>query len=72
MNDKEFAFDCCLEYLLEECAVMCLWAHEGYDFELYPTGRNLAMKATYECIIKESCPGKLVSVSLHFKKIPNY
>lgn len=69
--DKNHAFNCCLEYLLEECAVMCLWAHEGFDFELYPTGRNLAMKVAYEIVVKKEYPGKLISVSLHFRKIYN-
>ena len=40
MFNREKAFVCCLEYLLEECAVMCLWAEEKYDFEYkYPSGR---------------------------------
>ena len=67
--DLELAFNCCLKYLLEECTIMCLWSQENYDFELYPSGRNQAMKATYEHIIKlNNYSGKLVSVSLYFRK----
>ena len=35
-------------YLLEECAVMFLWAEMGINFELYPALRNRAMKATHD------------------------
>ena len=66
--DKQHAFDCCIRYLKEECSVMCLWALDGYQFEVYPSGRNKAMTATYEKIIKPSFPNLLVSVSLRFKK----
>lgn len=65
--NQELALDYCVKYLLEECTVMCLWALEGFDFELYPTGRNAAMKATYEAIIRAAYPNKLTSVSLEFK-----
>jgi hypothetical protein len=64
--NKEHAFDCCLQYLKEECSVMCLWALEQFDFEVYPSGRNEAMTATYEKIIKSSYPGLLKNVCLYF------
>lgn len=54
--DYEKAFSYCWEYLMEECAVMCLWAEAGYAFEVYPTSRNKAMTATYELLIKPSHP----------------
>lgn len=66
--DKQHAFDCCLQYLKEECTVMCLWALGEYHFEVYPSGRNKAMAATYEKIIKPSHPNLLKSVALRFKK----
>lgn len=62
------AVSLCLDYLLEECAVMCLWVHGKYDFELYPSGRNKAMAATYEFLIKPSHPQYLKAVALRFKK----
>lgn len=64
------AFNFCLEYLFEECAVMMLWAYKGYHFEVYPSGRNPAMAATFEKIIQETAPGKLYSVGIRFKKYP--
>lgn len=64
----EKAFNCCIDYLMEECAVMCLWAESAYLYEVYPTGRNRAMITTYEMIIKSAYPGYLKSVSLYFEK----
>lgn len=66
--DPNRAFDLCLDYLLEECAVMCLWSYECYDFELYPSGRNQAMSATYELLIKPQYPHYLRPVAIRFKK----
>lgn len=62
------ARDLCLTYLLEECSVMTLWAESGYDFEVYPSGRNKAMSATYDFFIEKKYPNILKSVSLRFKK----
>jgi len=66
--DEQLAFDCCLQYLKEECSVMCLWALGEYDFEVYPHGRNKAMTATYDKLIKTTYPDLLKSVALRFKK----
>lgn len=70
--DEEYAYQSCLLYLKEECSVMCLWASELYDFEVYPTGRNKAMIATYQKIIQHNFPEHLKSVSLHFRKYKNF
>ncbi len=66
----EQAFACCLDYLKEECAVMLLWTEGLYDFEVYPSGRNRAMAATYEYLIKPEHPQLLRPVALRFKKYP--
>lgn len=68
--DYERAVALCLTYLLEECAVMCLWTDGAYDFEVYPSGRNKAMEATYEQLIKDLFPDYLKPVALRFKKYP--
>lgn len=68
--DYQRAFSLCLDYLLEECAVMCLWVENKYEFEVYPSGRNQAMAATYDHLIKPSYPHFLKSVALRFKKYP--
>lgn len=67
-DDYKRAYLLCLDYLKEECACMCLWAEKYYNFELYPTGRNRAMKATHENFIKQSYNNVLNSVSIRFKK----
>lgn len=66
--DSERAFSLCLDYLLEECSVMCLWTQGLYDFEVYPSGRNKAMAATYQYIIQPEYPDLLKPVALRFKK----
>ncbi|KTC90621.1 tRNA-dependent cyclodipeptide synthase [Fluoribacter dumoffii] len=68
--DHERAFRLCLDYLIEECSVMCLWTEQKYDFEVYPSGRNKAMAATYEFLIKPHHPNYLRPVALRFKKYP--
>ncbi len=62
------ALSFCVAYLKEECATMCLWAEEGYLFELYPTGRCLAMDVTYQRLIQPLYRDRLKPVSLRFKK----
>ena len=69
-TDYNHAVNLCLDYLLEECAVMCLWTDQLYDFEVYPSGRNKAMEATYEQLIKPLYPNYLKPVALRFKKYP--
>jgi hypothetical protein len=66
--DYDKAFSKSIVYLIEECAAMCLWAEEGYSFEVYANGRCPAMAATYEKVIKVDYPGLLKSVGLRFKK----
>lgn len=38
----------CLNYLKEECSAMLVWAKEGAEYEVYPTGKPKAIEATYE------------------------
>lgn len=68
--DMQRSVRLCVDYLLEECAVMCLWTHGKYNFELYPHGRNQAMVATYDMLIKPQSPEYLRSVAIRFKKYP--
>ncbi len=68
--NHERAFSLCRDYLIEECAVMCLWTENAYDFEVYPSGRNKAMAATYDHLIKPHYPDFLRPVALRFKKYP--
>jgi hypothetical protein len=67
-NEYERAFGLCIEYLIEECACMLLWIEKKCHFEVYPSGRNRAMEATYDKFIRTDYPEVLRSVSLRFKK----
>jgi hypothetical protein len=62
------AYALCLDYLKEECAGMCLWINDHYNYEVYPHGRNQAMSITYKKLIKPNHPNLLKSVSIRFKK----
>jgi hypothetical protein len=47
---------------------MTLWVNNEYHFELYSSGRNTAMEATYDYLIKPKFPHLLRPLSLRFKK----
>ncbi len=66
--DEQKVIDYCIIYLKEECAAMCVWADQGYHFEVYPTGRCVAMDATYRKIIEPLYAGLLKPVGIRFKK----
>ena len=67
--NMQHAFTCCLAYLKEECAALCLMAQEQYDFEVYPTGRNPATTITHELLIKSMYPDTISIIALRFKKL---
>jgi hypothetical protein len=58
----------CLDYLIEECAAMCLWIEDNYNFQVYPFRRNNAMKATYKKFIQPHHPNLLIPLSIEFKE----
>lgn len=67
----DHAFNCCVNYLKEECAAMCLYSKppfKEHEFEVYPTGRATALAITYELLIKPLYPNMLKPVSIRFKK----
>ncbi len=64
---KKTAEFICLQYLAEECAALCLWTEEQYDFEVYPNKRNLAMSATHAKFIAPIAPHILNPVAIKFK-----
>lgn len=71
LDDTEKAEELCLTYLKEECAIFPVWAEAHYDFEVYPSGRNEAMKAAYDYLVKPQNPLFLKPVALRFKKYPS-
>lgn len=62
--------DCCISYLLEESAVTCLWIKEGFKFDVYPTGDNMAMIGAYERLVQDF-GFRYRSLSLNIKKLSN-
>jgi hypothetical protein len=67
LSNYHQTFQNCLNYLQEECAVMSLRAQEGYDFEIYPSGRNPAMEIIYACLVHLYLPEISRSVSLYIR-----
>lgn len=66
----DWAYQCCLEYLDEECAAMFLWPELGVDVEVYPSkNRNQAMSATEELLIRHKYGKPLPHVGLRFHKV---
>lgn len=66
-KDPKAAFNCCLEYLFEECAALCLWVEDGYHFEVYPSQRNAAMTMTHSMLIEPKYPNLLWPIAIKFK-----
>ena len=56
----------CKDYLMEECAVLSLWATLGYAFEVYPNPHNEAIEATRVKIIKQVNKFELKPITLRF------
>lgn len=67
--NQKFAFHCCLEYLLEESAVACLWVELGYKFDVYPTRSNLAMIMAYNKLVPSDINTGAQSLRLNIKKV---
>jgi two-component system, OmpR family, aerobic respiration control sensor histidine kinase ArcB len=61
----------CLKYLKEECAAMCLWFYENYEFDLYSSGRKQAFSMTYEKLIPSQYQRFSAPIGLRFKKSEN-
>ncbi|MFI2074869.1 tRNA-dependent cyclodipeptide synthase [Streptomyces triculaminicus] len=67
--DTELAFRNCLSYLIEECPIiMPMWAHQGYDYVIYPQPMTAAMAETQRQFVTGEYPGKGGWLSLRFKK----
>jgi hypothetical protein len=56
----------CLDYLVEECAVLCLFPEAECEYELYAGTHNEAMKETWKRFICPNYPNKVKSVKIGF------
>ncbi|MFE9577639.1 tRNA-dependent cyclodipeptide synthase [Nocardia sp. NPDC006044] len=59
----------CRAYLLEECPIIIpLWAHEGFDYVIYPQKISAAMGRTRELFVEPEHPDRVAWLPLRFKK----
>lgn len=56
----------CLDYLMEECAVLSLWSELDYLFEVYPNPHNDAIEATRDIIINKINNKNIRPVTIRF------
>ena len=64
--DLERAKAICHDYIVEECAVLCLWPELQCKFEIYPNPHNDAIIATKERFIKSQDDNMLIHLPLKF------
>jgi len=58
----------CFQYLIEECAAMCLWVQEKCAFQLYPKGLNSAMSYINRVLIQPNYPELLQEIAFHVRE----
>ncbi|HLX54851.1 MAG TPA: ATP-binding protein, partial [Aquella sp.] len=56
-----------MDYLIEECAALCLWTSLNCQFEVYPGPRNEAMSATHKKFVLPKYPDLLHPVAIRFR-----
>lgn len=69
--DEARAQQLCFDYLVEECAVLCLWPETACEFELYTGKHNLAMIETRKHFILPTTPDLIQPVVIGFNKRPD-
>lgn len=65
--NNQVAYQLCFDYLMEECAALCLWQKGEYNFEVYPNKRNDAMSYTYHKYVQSRRKDLLNPISIKFK-----
>lgn len=70
-NIKEFnlhrAKTICFDYLVEECAVLCLWPELKCQFELYPNYHNAAIEETRKVLLSPKHPELMRPIRIGFR-----
>jgi hypothetical protein len=61
----------CFDYLVEECAGMCLWPQTQCEFEAYVSSHNIAMEETRKRFIQPNYPNLINPLSIEFNYRPN-
>lgn len=57
----------CMDYLIEECAVLCLWPDTDCQYELYTGKHNVAMQATWQYFIGTKIDNPIRSLQIGFR-----
>lgn len=65
--NEEKAWKHCFDYLVEECAILCLCYEIDCQFEIYPSERNFIMAETYKRFVLPKYPDLFHPVSIKFK-----
>lgn len=65
--NRERAKKICLEYIIEECAVLILWIELACQFEIYPNKHNMAIEETRKRFILPGHSNILQPLTLRFK-----
>ncbi|MBY0543977.1 MAG: tRNA-dependent cyclodipeptide synthase [Gammaproteobacteria bacterium] len=62
-------FDCCVEYLKEECPIILpLWSKLGYNYVIYPSAETEALTAAYRLLVPKEEERVCKWLSLKFKR----
>lgn len=69
--NRERARQLCFDYLIEECAVLCLWPKTGCHFELYAGKHNAAMEKTWKHFVAPISPNLVRSIMIGFNRRPD-
>lgn len=69
--NRERAQQLCFDYLVEECAVLCLWPKTECHFELYAGKHNAAMEETRKRFISPAYTNLVRPVMIGFNHRPN-
>jgi|GEM_PF-1137617 hypothetical protein len=61
--------DVCLDYLIEECAVLCLWPITDCHYEIYDGTHNIAMKETLTRFVnnKQCYPLEMLKITFNHR-----
>lgn len=69
--DRKHAEKLCFDYLVEECAVLCLWPNTGCQFEVYAGTHNDAMNETRKKFVRQEFSDFVHPISIGFNHRPD-
>jgi hypothetical protein len=59
-----------IDFIIEECTALCLWAELQCHYEVYPNKHNAAINATRDIFVRQLNPSLLKPVTLGFRNAP--